>query len=620
MQSVVSRSFRSTCLIAFAALALAACQPTVPDRPDTDQLGARAAAMEAQGDYEEAARIWQEVATGNTGSARDSALTRAALSLKRAGRPAEARRVLAEIPLPPAGQAGIDYALLAADLAIASGEPQAALDALATLPPDLGGADRAEAISLEADALAGLGRTAAAVDALVRRESVIQPSQLDDNRRHIWNILQQTAATGGSMDTPAGADPVVAGWMELGRMIGAYGRNPFQLQTALANWRSVNPDHPASGVVLDGALGGYRDLLEYPRQVALVLPLSGRLEASATAVRDGFLAAYYQQDAGEERPAIRVYDSARLGATGAWNQAAAEGADFVVGPLLKDEVEQIANVAGGLVTLALNEPSDPSALPGTVFRFALAPEDEASQAALRALADGGYRGLALVPANDWGMRVAASFGDTLQAHGGRLLDVATYATGEADYGETITQILNVDQSDARHGRLEGFLGMKLKFEPRRRDDIDFIFLAAQPRDGRLIRPQLRFHHAADLAVYSTSAIYETTGGNNRDLDGVMFDDAPWVLDEDDNAHALRLEIMGDSGVASARRGRLYALGFDAYRLVPLIKNDRAALSRGVPGMTGRLTLDEDGRVRRELQWARIVNGSPRALPPSEPPR
>jgi outer membrane PBP1 activator LpoA protein len=75
--------------------------------------------------------------------------------------------------------------------------------------------------------------------------------------------------------------------------------------------------------------------------------------------------------------------------------------------------------------------------------------------------------------------------------------------------------------------------------------------------------------------------------------------------------------MGDSGVTSARRGRLYALGFDAYRLVPLIKNDRAALSRGVPGMTGRLTLEEDGRVRRELQWARIVNGTPRSLPPSE---
>ncbi len=618
MQSAVPTTLKAALLAVLAALVLAACQPTRPDRAGSAELAARAESLEAQGDYAGAARAWRELADTSTGSARDLALLNLARSLQRDGRPGEGRQVLDEMGLPPAGQAGIEFALLSAELAIVTGDYEAGLGALDQLPPDLAGADKADALLLEAHARAGMGQTGEAVAALVRREAWLPAGQLDDNRRKIWNLLQQAAARGAPMTTPPGADDVTAGWMELGRMIEAYGGNPFQLQTALANWRQLNPDHPAGGAVLDDALGGYRELTGYPRQVALVLPLSGRLESSATAVRDGFIAAYYQQGGTEERPAVRVYDSARLGAAEAWSRAAADGADFVVGPLLKEEVEAIAGVATGLETLALNEPTD-AELPGTVYRFALAPEDEASQAALRILADGRYRGIALVPEGDWGMRIAASFGETLQAHGGRLLEIATYVGGTADYSDTITRVLNVDQSDARHARLEGIIGMDLAFEARRRDDIDFIFLAAQPREGRLLRPQLRFHHAADLPVYSTSAIYETAGGgNNADLDGVIFDDAPWVLDDDPDIARLRREIAGDSRGVSIRRGRLYALGFDAYRLVPLIKNDRAALARGVPGLTGQLTMEADGRVRRELDWGRIVDGDPRPLEPARP--
>ena len=51
------------------------------------------------------------------------------------------------------------------------------------------------------------------------------------------------------------------------------------------------------------------------------------------------------------------------------------------------------------------------------------PALEASQAARRILADGHARGIALVPDNDWGLRIAASFGEQLQAGGGRLLEL-----------------------------------------------------------------------------------------------------------------------------------------------------------------------------------------------------
>jgi hypothetical protein len=347
-----------------------------------------------------------------------------------------------------------------------------------------------------------------------------------------------------------------------------------------------------------------------PKQVALILPLSGRLKSSAAAVRDGFLAAYFGQQNDETRPVVRIYDTAALGAVTAWERAAQGGAGFIVGPLLKEEVEKISAVSGGITTLALNEPENPAALPAEIYQFALSPEDEARQAAARILDDGLYRGLALVPASDWGMRIAASLGETLQAGGGRLVELATYSPGNNDYSEIITRVLRVDQSKTRSKKIEQALGLSLKFEPRRRQDIDFVFLAALPRDGRLLRPQLRFHRAADLPVYATSAIFETRNTGNRDLDGTKFDDMPWILGDDEDIRALRRQIAGIWPTLGTRRSRLFALGYDAYQLVSLFRGDRSALIRGVDGLTGILTLQDGRRIQRELNWATVVRGEP----------
>ena len=50
-----------------------------------------------------------------------------------------------------------------------------------------------------------LGQTGEAVTALVRREDFLPASALEDNRRRIWNLLQQAAAAGAPMTTPPDA-------------------------------------------------------------------------------------------------------------------------------------------------------------------------------------------------------------------------------------------------------------------------------------------------------------------------------------------------------------------------------------------------------------------------------
>jgi outer membrane PBP1 activator LpoA protein len=604
-----------TRLSLFAALViLTACGPTRPSGPDTGAAETRAASLEATGDYDAAAAEWQSIAAVTSGSARDRAVVAAARNLRAAGRTSDARDML-ETLSPPAGATGIEFALLSAQLALESGRPGEATEFLGMLPADVSIGVRTDAMKIRADALWALGRGGAAVETLVEREAMlVSASQAEQNRRLIWNRLQENARSVVDMKPPPGAGPVVEGWLELGRLLQGAGGDVVRLQQPLAAWLRRNPSHPASVTVLGPLLASLGQLTGYPSKVALILPLTGQLSASATAIRDGFLAAHYLSENREDRPEVLIADSGAMGAAAAWEHAAGQGADFIVGPLSKQEVSQLSGVTGGVSTLALNELSGAGALPEFVFQFSLSPEDEAAQAADRILSQGLVRGVAMVPANDWGMRIAASFGEALQADGGRLLEVRTYVPGLPDYSQEITEVLRVNDSRTRHQRVEGIVGESLEFEPRRRQDAEFVFLAALPRDARQIRPQLRFHYAQDLPVFATSSVYTPGDSGNRDLDGIIFDDMPWVLAEDGATTALRNRLNAIWPASVGRRARLYALGYDAYTLVPLIHTSRLGAVSNLQGLTGTLSLTDERRVRRELDWALITDGGLRPLP------
>jgi outer membrane PBP1 activator LpoA protein len=133
-------------------------------------------------------------------------------------------------------------------------------------------------------------------------------------------------------------------------------------------------------------------------------------------------------------------------------------------------------------------------------------------------------------------------------------------------------------------------------------------VGAQPLQGRLVRPALQFHRAGDLPVYSTSDIFEPDAQANSDLEGVIFPDMPWVISPDAVSTQLRDALMRYWPVRARGRGRLYAFGFDAYRLIPLLKAGKIGSEHAIPGMTGLLSIDDRGRVHRQLDWARVTNG------------
>ncbi|WP_208538435.1 penicillin-binding protein activator, partial [Pseudomonas aeruginosa] len=229
----------------------------------------------------------------------------------------------------------------------------------------------------------------------------------------------------------------------------------------------------------------------------------------------------------------------------------------------------------------------------------------------RAWGDGMRRAVALVPRGEWGDRVLAAFSQSWQSAGGSLI-AAEHVDQPVQLAQQIADLLQLRQSEGRAQRLQGALGSQIATQPSRRQDIDFVFLAATPQQARQIKPTLAFQYAGDLPVYATSHLY--TGTNNptqdQDLNGIRFCETPWLLNPSD---PTRQQVAAQWPQANGSMGRLYAMGVDAYRLAPRLPELKAVPSLQIDGLTGTLSLNPTQRIERQLQWAEFRNGQVQPL-------
>lgn len=332
-------------------------------------------------------------------------------------------------------------------------------------------------------------------------------------------------------------------------------------------------------------------------QIALLLPLSGAMGGPGRAVRDGFMASYYEAlQSGQTDAKVRTYDTNTGNIDYLYKRAISEGADCVVGPLDKDRVQQIMRSPVPVTTIVLNYPTIPQASSSKVYQFGLSPLDEAKATAEFAYNQGHHSALIIAPAGAWGNGVVEAFRAQWKQLGGHVARQYTYLPNQ-DMGPYIRQALQVSDDKAHEKRLSEALGRPLRAEEHRRQDIDMIFLVALPPKARQINPLLKFYYAADLPVYSISTVYSGVPAPlyDQDLDGIQFDDVPWIF----NLEALTLSHFP----------RLYALGMDAFTIVLNRAEWRNSPNYGISGKTGTLYLTQGNRiVRRDLAWAQFQSG------------
>ena len=167
----------------------------------------------------------------------------------------------------------------------------------------------------------------------------------------------------------------------------------------------------------------------------------------------------------------------------------------------------------------------------------------------------------------------------------------------------MAELLGIEQSEARASRLNRLIKGRLQHRPRRRQDIDFVFVAAFPADARAIKPQLRYHHAEELPVFASSHVFSGLHNQelDKDLDGVIFCDNPISFDA--------ASVSSEEPV-TRQSPRLFALGADALGLLPYLQALAASELRSYGGRTGELFNAPGNRIISHLQCGRFRNGIP----------
>lgn len=436
----------------------------------------------------------------------------------------------------------------------------------------------------------------------------LEDDQADENHERIWFSLQRVPEERLRELAESESSPDLTGWLELALIARENVESLRQQLLAIDDWTNDHRGHPAARE-LPGDLALLRELAsEQPQDIAVLVPLSGSLETAGRAIRSGLLAARYQARAeGRETPSISFFDTAvNEDAYNVYKQAVFEGADLVIGPLEKSRVQRLQSQQALTVpVLALNYGDSRRASPANFYQFGLAPEDEAGQVADQAWQEGHRRAMVLAPDSDWGRKVGDAFTRRWERQGGHITS-RSHFTQPDEYLYTVKRALNIDDSEQRQRNLQNRVERDIVFEPRRREDIDFIFMVAFPAQARQLKPILNYQYATDIPVMGTSHLYGGTANRerDRDLDGVAFVEMPWKL----NQSELETGVEAAFNEEFSGYETLLALGVDAYRLYPrLLQLQRFPTAR-VYGVTGTLRLDADRRIHRELNWAVIDDG------------
>ncbi|EGM68487.1 penicillin-binding protein activator [Shewanella sp. HN-41] len=454
----------------------------------------------------------------------------------------------------------------------------------------------------------------------------LPPAEANEVNNQIWQVLQPMHEQTLQTFTQDAKSPVFAGWLQLAYIAKHYAVDPTQLVRYLGEWQKQNPYHPAAAKLpadLDRALNAKPFT---PKNIAVLLPLTGPRANAANAIRQGILASYLAKP--NEQVSVNFYDTAN-DATAAYQQAVTAGAEFIIGPLLPNEIDQL---------LALNNSMSPtSTAPATPvvptapipqlflnqtdkfvpdinkFYFALSPAQEAADAATRMYQDGVTMPLLLASNDAIGKRMAESFIQAWKKKSDTPIEVYYYDGGDK-MRTTVQDALGVRDSQERIARIKELLGNSVQADFRSRQDIDAIYMISTPQELTLLKAFIDvnfsvFTQPVPLYTSSRSRIDNESSQTAQDLNNLTMSDAPWLMQNgEENLLVKTLWSGWNNG-----QKRLFIMGYDAMDLISKLAQMRSFPGFQFNGRSGVLSVNPDGVLNRQLSWGRYQRGSFRQL-------
>jgi len=610
-------------VLTLLVLSLSACQPTqqtTATRPDNTADVAAVAAMQS-GDFITAAELYLSLADNAKKQYQSQYYLQAALAFWKADNIDKATINLAKVnteSLSPAQQ--VDAGILTAEIALISYQAEQALTALEAFNLlNLNSQQSKQVLELRIQAFALTENWLEKANSHIALDALLSGFERDENQKSLWEALMSMTSQSLDLFNPGMPPAIDSGWFALAYAVKTYISNPDTLIVAIEDWQRNYPRHPADPSLYEETLNAGTRLPQDLRHIAILLPEAGPYKSAAYAIKQGILAAHFEANSRTQLHFYDVVTDQQSGVSNVWQQyqqAILQEASLVIGPLDKKSVQILADSNDlKIPVLALNRLAE-QVEKDNLFQFGLAPEDDAIAAANYATQQQFERAVVISPENKWGNRIANAFNEQWLENGGVLLNQKSYDAKQHDFSQAIKPLLGLSSSTQRYQILKQTLADKLEFEPRRRQDIDFVFVIAKPLKARQIIPQLKFHRSGSLAVISTSQAYSGKANSQQDIDlnGLLINDIPWMFTDSAMDDPVYVSLKSHPPKNFERYLRLHALGADAYQLIPELNSLSRSENLSFSGATGLLSISTSGLIHRETRWGQFSQGLLQALP------
>lgn len=437
-------------------------------------------------------------------------------------------------------------------------------------------------------------------------------------------------------------------WLQLAIIVKRFALQSNLFSQQIVNWQSRHLGHPlVTNLPEEIQLSLEQTPIEANR-IAVLLPLSGRLANQGIAIKEGILAAYLENlslaelqansqnqrhgmvsqnnsDQAQHYREIRFFDSA-LKTAQELNELVSDF-DVVLGPLVKEQITELTAVLPkDKILLALNRVDlktqmspiaklqsvqEPTSNAAEHYYFSLAPEDEAQQLAQYIQQQHLVRPIVFAADNSTTQRMAAAFIAKWLETPNAIQPDLTIFTDNKDMRDRVSEMLDVAQSEERIKQIELLADVEVFGVERNRRDIDAIVLFANPEQTALLNPiieaSLSPFARKSLSVFASSRSYSVDLNSNslRDLRNLTFADMPWMLPE----HSWQTLADQNKQLWPQRQDtllRLFAMGFDAYNILPKLRLLKTLPQTVSQGLTGEINVDDQGVLHRRLPWAQVA--------------
>lgn len=455
-----------------------------------------------------------------------------------------------------------------------------------------------------ADIFTALGRPFDSSRELVALADYVDNAQQEAIADQIWlNLNHYNTNTITTLTTDV-SENILDGWLQLAVYMKTLNGNIPQLKNTLEQWLAENSTHPAA-IYTPKAI---QDILSLeiikPTNTALLLPLSGKFAKQAQLIRDGFIMAMMNDKDRDTNATLTVIDTHAEDAADIDAQLIEKNIDFVVGPLIKANIENLHKLQqarlASIPTLALNIPDQVEEGVNTCY-LALSPEQEVEQAAKYLFSQGYQYPLILAPQGNYGQRVVEAFNSEWRKYSKNKVAVNLFAD-KRQLQRNINTVFGLQDSQQNIAQMDALMGIDLESQPRSRRDIDSVYIVANSAELTLIKPFIEVAINPDATPPKLFSNSRSNSGNKQyeDLSGVTYSDIPLLIHPNPQLDSQMNQLWPKN---SNTERRLQALGMDAYQLMVELPQMKVVEGYSIQGKTGTLSINDQCIVQREISWA-----------------